>query len=129
MNMKTLLLSGLAFAAVTGTVVSAVNITAGENAMAQVQSSKAVVKAAIRKGIVGETAAGYLALTSGTASQEVLNAMNEINIGRKSVYTRLAEQQNVQVDVVAALTGEKQLAKSAPGTKIMNKQGMWVTVR
>jgi uncharacterized protein YdbL (DUF1318 family) len=70
-----------------------------------------------------------LALVNGTASSDITNAMNEINAGRKSVYTRLARDQNVQIEIVAALTGEKQLAKAAAGSKVMNKQGMWVTVR
>jgi len=95
-------------------------------AQAQV-SAKAVVDKAIADGIVGETAAGYLALVNGSASPAVTNAMNEINIGRKSVYTRRAREQGVSIEVLAALTGEKQLAKAKPGTKVLTQQG-WVTV-
>lgn len=129
MKMKTILLSGLAIFAVAGTGLTAVNIATGETASAQATTAKAIVDRAIAAGSVGETAAGYLALTGDSAAPEVVNAMNEVNAGRKSVYTRLARQQNVQVDVVAALTGEKQIANSAPGTKILNKQGKWVTVQ
>ena len=130
MKMKTLLLSGLAMFAFAGSAIAIVQMSTGETAMARVSGAKAIVDTAIRDGIVGETASGYLALAnSSAASSQIIAAMNEINIGRKVVYTRLAEQQNVQIEVVAALTGEKQLAGSARGTKIMNKQGMWVTVR
>lgn len=90
-------------------------------------SAKSIVDTAIANGIVGETASGYLALVSDSASQSVVNAMNEINIGRKSIYTRLAREQNVAVEIVAALTGEKQIAKASLGTKYMNNQGQWVT--
>ena len=90
-------------------------------------SAKSIVDSAIANGLIGETASGYLALVSGSASQSVVNAMNEINIGRKSLYTRLAREQNVAVEIVADLTGEKQIAKATLGSKYMNSQGQWVT--
>ena len=129
MKLKTALGTLVAATAILGGTLTAASITAGETIAAQTSSPKAIVDAAIAKGIVGETASGYLALVSGAATPEILNAMNEINAGRKSVYTRLARQQNVQIEVVAALTGEKQLAKAAPGTMIMTKQGTWIKVR
>jgi len=96
------------------------------DAIAQ-SSAKSVVDSAIAQGVLGETASGYLALVSGSASQSVVDAMNEVNIGRKSLYTRLAREQSVAVEVVAALTGEKQIAKTALGAKYMNNKGQWVT--
>ena len=129
MKMKTILLSSLAAFTVMGTGVFTANLVSGDMAYAQSASAKATVDDAIADGTVGETAAGYLALTGSSASASVTNAMNEVNIGRKTVYTRLAREQNVQIEVVAALTGEKQLAKAEAGTKIMNKQGKWVTVQ
>lgn len=122
------------------TAISAVALVAGgtlaastfgaTDATAQAQSAKSIVESAISKGVIGETAAGYLKATgSGTPSAAERAAMDEVNIGRKSVYTRLAREQNVQIEVVAALTGEKQLAKASKGDKIMNKQGQWITVR
>lgn len=95
--------------------------------MASAQSStKATVDQAIREGLVGETAAGYLALLTRNAPQNVVNAVNEINIGRKSVYTRLARDQGVAVEVVAALTGEKLIANSPRGSSVMGKDGRWI---
>lgn len=126
MKIKTLVLAafGAGFIAVSGTYLT----TRGFSPEAAAQSSaKATVDSAIDRGLIGETAGGYLALVSGSASQDVVNAMNEINIGRKSLYTRLAREQNVAVEVVAALTGEKQIAKAAPGSKYMNSGGQWVT--
>lgn len=120
------------------TAISAISLVAGgtlavatfggTDATAQAQSSKSIINAAKAKGVIGETAAGYLAETgSGPVSAAERAAMNEVNIGRKSVYTRLAREQNVQVEVVAAITGEKQLSKAKRGEKIMNASGSWTT--
>lgn len=113
-----------ALAMLTGGVVlnTVVNVPT-----AQAQSSdKAVVDAAIAAGRIGETIGGYLAAV-GTLSDDERRAMNSINIGRKSVYTSLAQKQGQSVDVVARLTGEKQIDKAAPGTKIMTESGQWST--
>jgi len=97
-------------------------------AQAQIQSSKSIVNAALAQGVIGETVSGYLAPVDGAVvSQGVRNAMNEINIGRKSVYTRLAREQNLSVEVVAALTGEKQIAKAPSGQKVLDRSGAWRT--
>jgi len=100
----------------------------GTDAAAQAQSAKSIITAAKSKGVIGETATGYLAETgSGSTSAAERAAMNEVNIGRKSVYTRLARDQNVQIEVVAAITGEKQIAKAKRGEKVMTKSGKWTT--
>ena len=110
-------------------VGSAVFMTAATPMTASAQSSaKAVIDQAKSTGTVGETASGYLALINRSADSAVVNAMNEINIGRKTVYTKIARAQGVSVEVVAALTGEKQLAKAKPGSKVMTAEGRWVTV-
>jgi len=97
------------------------------NAAAQTRSAKTVVDQAIKDGIVGETAAGYLALVTGSADPKIVNAMNEINIGRKSLYTSKAREENVPLDQIAALFGEKQLAAAKPGEKVLTAQGRWVS--
>lgn len=108
-----------------GIAVTMINPPTAE---AQIQSAKSIVNDALSKGIIGETVSGYLAPVQGAVvSQGVRNAMNEINIGRKSVYTRLAREQNLSVDVVAALTGEKQIAKAPSGQKILDRSGQWKT--
>ena len=55
------------------------------------------------------------------------NAMNESNIRRKALYTRKALQENLQVEVIAAVFGEKQILKATPGQKVMNASGGWET--
>ena len=120
------------------TAISAVAILAGgtlamatlggTEATAQAQSAKSIISKAKAKGNIGETVAGYLAETgSGTLSSAERAAMNEINIGRKSIYTKKARAENLQVEVVAAVFGEKQLAKAKPGEKVMDASGSWRT--
>lgn len=107
---------------------AAVVLTAIAPPVAEAQSSKAIVDDALSKGLIGETVSGYLAPVNGAVvSQGIRNAMNEINIGRKSVYTRLAREQNLSVEVVAALTGEKQIAKAPAGQKVLDRSGAWRT--
>lgn len=121
--MKTFLsVAAAAFIASTGAIT--VSTLTATQATAQ-SNAKAVVDSAIAQGSVGETAGGYLMVVS-SASPQITNAVREINIGRKTVYTRLARQQNVSVDVVAALTGEKQIAKAPPGSKVMMSNGKWM---
>lgn len=127
-RMKKTIFTALSAVALIAGGSLAVATFGGTDATAQAQSAKSIVEGAIRKGAIGETASGYLAETgSGSVSAAERAAMNEVNIGRKSVYTRLAREQNVQVDVVAAITGEKQIAKAAPGSKVMDSSGRWRT--
>ena len=124
---KTVFTAFTALALLAGGTLAASTFGATD-ATAQAQSAKSIISAAKRKGVIGETAAGYLAETgSGSVSAAERAAMNEVNIGRKSVYTRLARDQNVQIEVVAAITGEKQLAKAQAGEKVMDASGTWTT--
>ena len=95
------------------------------SAFAQTSTAKTVVDQAKMDGLVGERLDGYLGLVDASASADVQAAMNEINIRRKSVYTKLARAQNVSVEVVAALSGEKLTGKALPGQKIMLTEGVW----
>ncbi|WP_051279862.1 DUF1318 domain-containing protein [Hellea balneolensis] len=109
-----------------GTMV--ISTLGGTEATAQAQSAKAIADNAKTKGIIGETVAGYLAETgNGALSAAERAAMNEINIGRKSIYTKKARAENLQVEVVAAIFGEKQIAKAASGEKVMDSSGAWRT--
>jgi len=99
----------------------------GENvAHAQTSSAKATVDSAKNRGEIGEQINGYLGVVDGASpSSAVRDAMSEINIARKSVYSQLASQQNVQIDVVAQITGEKQLKKAARGHYVKDMTGVW----
>ncbi|NNE59081.1 MAG: YdbL family protein [Hellea sp.] len=98
-------------------------------AYAQTADAKRIVDDAKTAKLVGETVSGYLAVVNAASpSREVLNAMNEINIRRKNLYTKLAREQNVQIEVIAALTGEKVIANANRGEMIMNKDGRWTQI-
>lgn len=116
---------------VTGVLLGAGSIalnTQGLNsAYAQSASAKATVDSAKSAGKIGETAAGYLdAVNNQSLDAATKAAMKEINIARKALYTRLANEQNVKTEVVAALTGEKQVAKAGSGEYVLKSSGNWV---
>ena len=113
-----------AMAALTFVAAGAATVSVFHAEPAYAASAKSVVDQAIAAGRIGETIGGYLAAV-GSVNDAERNAMNEINIGRKSVYTSLAEQKGVSVDVIARLSGEKQLSKAAAGTMIMDESGSW----
>jgi len=125
MTLKTKVLTSLsALALLGGGFIAVTTLGISQPAIAQTQSAKSVVDAAKDRGTIGETPAGYLAIVGGETAAE-RNAMNEINIGRKALYTRKARDENLQVEVVAAIFGEKQILKAAPGQKVMNPNGSW----
>ncbi len=93
---------------------------------AQLSSAKATVDAAKSRGEVGEQVDGYLGVVQGKSpSSAVKNAMSEINIARKAVYTKAATGSGQPASVFAQLTGEKQIKKSAPGTYVKDATGVW----
>jgi len=91
MTLKNKILSAFsAIALIAGGTVAFTTLSSTP-AIAQSQNAKSVVDSAKTKGVIGETIAGYLAETgSGSISPSERAAMNEINIGRKSIYTRKA---------------------------------------
>jgi len=96
-------------------------------AQTQSQISKDVVDDAKAKGLIGETVGGYLAVVDNSADRSVIDAMYDINIRRKSLYTKKAREQNVDVEEIAALTGEKVVENASSGEMVMYSDGQWVT--
>lgn len=96
-------------------------------AHAQINNAKQIVDQAKDNQLVGESASGYLATVTDNTPQAVLDAMNEINIGRKALFTRKAREQNVQTEVIAQLTGEKLVANASAGQRVRGLDGNWST--
>ena len=115
------------FAALTLLTGAATLVTAASGTVAHAQSSaKATVDAAKSRGEIGEQVDGYLGVVQGKSpSSAVKNAMSEINIARKAVYTKAATGSGQPASVFAQLTGEKQIKKSAPGTYVKDATGVW----
>ncbi|GLQ22000.1 YdbL family protein [Algimonas porphyrae] len=122
--MKKLIIAGLAASGLLVGGAVALHGT-GTNVAEARMNAKSIVDAAKARGEVGEQIDGYLGIIAADASREVRAAVNEINIGRKQVYTRLAREQNVRIEVVARLTGEKQIAKAGPGEMVLGEDGQW----
>jgi uncharacterized protein YdbL (DUF1318 family) len=115
------------FAALALLTGGSVVMTAASGSIAHAQSSaKATVDAAKARGEIGEQVDGYLGIVTGKSpSEAVRNAMLEINIARKAVYTQAADGSGQPASVFAQLTGEKQIKKSAQGTYVKDATGVW----
>ena len=120
--MKKLLIAALA--ALTVTAAGTAGYSVFHATPAYAANAKAVVDQAISAGRIGERIDGYLAAVTDLNDAE-RRAMNEINIGRKTVYTDLAEKKGVSVEVIGRLSGEKQIGKAAAGSMIMTDSGQW----
>jgi uncharacterized protein len=124
MKLSAKLTSALFVASAVFTTVTLAPVLAQE-AAAQTVSAKSIVDKAKTDRIVGEKLNGYLALVTQDVSPEIRAAVNEINIKRKSIYTRLARGQNVGVSDIAGLTGEKLVAKAKLGEMVMLADNQW----
>ena len=76
------------------------------------------------QGRVGETFYGYLVVVKTDAETEKLVA--DINAERKASYQQLAKQNNVSVDDIAKLAGQKLVARAKPGEYVQGINGKWV---
>lgn len=124
--MKKLLITALS--AVLITAAGSLALTVSSHDTAYAQSAKSLVDAAKASGEVGEQIDGYLGIVSGKSpSAAVRRAVQEINIGRKSVYTDRARQENVTVEAMAASIGIKQIQKARSGETVMDASGQWIT--
>ena len=110
------------------TLAPRAGIAAQAQTQAQTQSAKQIVDQAKAQGLVGERLDGYVGFVKSDVSADIRAAVNEINIKRKSIYTRLAREQNVAVSDVAGLTGEKLVAKARSGQMVFLGDGQWHVV-
>lgn len=124
-TLKTLL-GGFAAISLVAGGMGLISVTADNTAHAQTSTAKATVDAAIKRGEVGEQINGYLGIVDGKSpSAAVRNAVSEINIARKAVYTQAASGGVEPAAVYAQLTGEKQIKKASPGTYVKDASGVW----
>lgn len=77
-----------------------------------------------QQGLVGEMPNGYLGVVVDNAEAKSLVA--SVNKKRKSIYMNLARKNKITIQQVAALAGEKALAKTQPGHLVKNSSGQWV---
>ena len=124
-TLKTLFSAFAALSLIAGATLVAV--PGGNNtAYAQTASTKATIDSAKARGEIGEQIDGYLGVVDGASpSAAVKNAMREINIARKAVYTEAASGSGQPASVFAQLTGEKQIKKAAIGHYVRDASRVW----
>lgn len=77
-----------------------------------------------QQGLIGEMKNGYLGVV--VNSTETQNLVNDINEKRKNIYLNLARKNEITMEQVMALAGEKAISKTQSGHFIQNAAGQWV---
>ncbi len=77
-----------------------------------------------QQGLVGEMPNGYLGVV--VASSEVTSLVNMVNKKRKDIYINLARKNNITMQQMTKLAGEKSISKTQAGHLIENAAGEWV---
>lgn len=89
-----------------------------------VQAAALTLNDARAQGRVGETLSGYLAPIQQDA--ETLALVNRINASRAENYQKLADSNNLPVDEVAKMAGQKLVARAQPGEYVKGINGKWL---
>ncbi|WP_039056015.1 YdbL family protein [Enterobacter sp. Bisph1] len=76
------------------------------------------------QGRVGETLNGYLAPIS--QDKETLMLVDRINKARTESYQQLAERNNIAIDDVAKMAGQKLVERARPGDYVQGINGKWL---
>jgi uncharacterized protein YdbL (DUF1318 family) len=93
------------------------------------QATDAVIAQARANGLVGEQTDGYLGFVTGASiNADLRGRVNQINIQRRTVYTRRAEARSASVDEVAyAVACDVFENRIATGERYRNEAGQWRT--
>lgn len=89
-----------------------------------VQAAALTLNDARAQGRVGETLSGYLAPIQQDA--ETLALVNRINAARTENYQKLSDSNNLPVDEVAKMAGQKLVARAQPGEYVKGINGKWL---
>ena len=74
------------------------------------------------RGLVGETATGYIAAVQ--ASPEVNALIADINAKRKAQYRRIAQKNGISLEAVEVRAGQRAMEKTPPG-QFVNRGSGW----
>ena len=77
-----------------------------------------------QQGLVGETLSGYIAPIK--QDKATLALVKNINEARAEHYQQLADSNNISVDEVAKLAGQKLVTRAAPGEYVRGINGQWM---
>ena len=89
-----------------------------------VQAATLTLNEARAQGRVGETLSGYIAPLRQDA--ETLALVNQINAARTESYQKLADSNNLPVDEVAKMAGQRRVARAQPGEYVKGINGKWL---
>ncbi|KAA5945264.1 DUF1318 domain-containing protein [Enterobacter cloacae] len=89
-----------------------------------VQAATLTLNEARAQGRVGETLSGYLAPVK--QDPETLALVSHINAARTESYQKLADSNNLPVDEVAKMAGQKLVARAQPGEYVKGINGKWL---
>ncbi|MBS0385953.1 MAG: YdbL family protein [Proteobacteria bacterium] len=94
---------------------------------ARAQATDPVIAQARAAEQVGEQADGYLGIVPGAAvSADVRSHVDQINIRRRALYTRRAQQRSVSVnEMAAAVACEIFQSRIALGERYRDESGQW----
>ena len=82
--------------------------------------------AAREAGRIGEKVDGYLGIV-GEATPALQRLVDEINIKRRAVYARKAQENNATLEQYAMTAGCQAIARTVPGEKYQAPTGEWRT--
>jgi len=88
------------------------------------QAQAITLNEARAQGRVGETLSGYIAPVR--QDQETLALVSEINAARSESYQKLADSNNLPVDEIAKMAGQKLVARAQPGEYVKGINGKWL---
>ncbi|WP_276853298.1 YdbL family protein [Enterobacter oligotrophicus] len=89
-----------------------------------VQAATLTLNDARAQGRVGETLSGYIAPIK--QDTETLALVKRINAARTESYQQLADSNNLPVDEVAKMAGQKLVARAQPGEYVKGINGKWL---
>ncbi|MBK5142231.1 YdbL family protein [Budviciaceae bacterium BWR-B9] len=89
-----------------------------------VAASALTLKEAKQQGLVGETLNGYIAPVKPTAEAQALT--DKINQARTEQYKSVAAENNVNVNDVAKMAGQKLVNRAEAGEYVKGINGQWL---
>ncbi|MBK5073094.1 YdbL family protein [Budviciaceae bacterium CWB-B4] len=89
-----------------------------------VAASALTLKEAKQQGLVGETLNGYIAVVKPTTEAQALT--DKINQARTEQYKSVAAENNVSVNDVAKMTGQKLVNRAEAGEYVKGINGQWL---
>lgn len=88
------------------------------------QAQALTLDEARQQGRAGETFSGYIAPLRQDA--QTLALVKRINAARSESYQRLAESNNLPVEEVAKMAGQKLVTRAQPGEYVKGINGRWM---